>query len=539
MAGRASALLGRRSECDALDRLLDAARARREPRAGAARGARRRQDGPAALRRRARVGVPRRARRRRPVGDGDRVRGPASAVRAAARSARRASRPAARRAAHDVRAERRRPRRIASSSGWRCWACSPTPPRSDRCVCVVDDAQWLDQASEQALTFVARRLLAEPIALVFARRDLGSDREPTGLPELAIGGLRPVRCPGLLASAVSGPLDERVRDRIVAETRGNPLALLELPRGMTPAELAGGFGLPDAHGAARAHRGELRTARAGLARRLAAAAAARGGGAGRRSGAGVARRPSGSRSRSRRRTPRPRPSLLELDHRVRFPHPLVRSAVYRAASAGERQAVHRALAEVTDRALDPDRRAWHRARAAAGPDEAVAEELERSAGRAQARGGVAAEAAFLAQAAELTPDPARRAERQLAAADAKRRAGAFEPALALLARGRGRAARASSSASGSICCAPRSRSRSTAAATRPELLLRAAKQLEPLDARAGARDVPGGVVRRAVRRPPGRRGRAGWRWPRERVQGRRRRSRRPWRTSSSTGSRRS
>ncbi len=349
-------------------------------------------------------------------------------------------------------------------------------------VCVVDDSQWLDQASEQALTFVARRLLADPIALIFARRD----HEPMGVPELAISGLRPAESRALLASAVSGPLDERVRDRIVAETRGNPLALLELPRGMSPAELAGGFGLPDARGMpGRIEESFGRRVRAlpPDSRRLLLLAAAEPVGDPVLVWSGAERLGISVEAAH----PASAAQLLELGHRVRFSHPLVRSAVYRAAPAHERQAVHRALADVTDRALDPDRRAWHRARAAAHPDEEVAGELEHSATRAQARGGVAAEAAFLAQAAELTPDPARRAERQVAAADAMRRAGAFESSLALLA-----AAEAGPHDELLHVRIDLLRAQIAFVVDRgrdaPEFLLRAAKQLEPLDP-AAARET--------------------------------------------------
>jgi DNA-binding CsgD family transcriptional regulator len=299
-------------------------------------------------------------------------------------------------------------------------------------VCLVDDAQWLDRASAQALAFVARRLLAERIAIVFAVREPNDAGELTGLPELVVGGLADEDARWLLASAMPGRLDERVRDQIVAETRGNPLALLELPRGLTPAELAGGFGLPDARPlASRVEETFVQRVRAlpGETQRLLLVAAAE---------------PVGDVSllwraaeqlgiRGSAGWPAEQAALIELGIRVRFRHPLVRSAAYRAAHFGDRQEVHRALAEAIDPETDPDRRAWHRAQAVSGPDEAVADELERSADRARRQGGVAAAAAFLERAAELTPDPARRGARALAAAHAKLEAGSREAAEGLLA----------------------------------------------------------------------------------------------------------
>ena len=250
-------------------------------------------------------------------------------------------------------------------------------------VCVVDDAQWLDRASAQALAFVARRLVAESVGLVFAARE-PSD-ELAGLPELVVEGLRDGDARALLDSVLTGPLDERVRDQIVAETRGNPLALLELPAGLTPAELAGGFGLPGAVPLSGRIEESFRRRLDALpaeTRRLLLLAAAEPVGdpllvwrAAERLGIGA-----------EAATPAAEAGLLEFGARVRFRHPLVRSAAYRSASLQERQDAHRALAEATDPEVDPDRRAWHRAQAAPGPDEDVAAELERSAGRAQARG---------------------------------------------------------------------------------------------------------------------------------------------------------
>jgi DNA-binding CsgD family transcriptional regulator len=298
-------------------------------------------------------------------------------------------------------------------------------------LCVVDDGQWLDLVSAQTLGFVAHRLLAEQIGMVVAVRGENGAHAFAELPELVIAGLGHHDAGTLLDSVLTGPVDERVHARIVAETRGNPLALLELPRGLTPDELAGGFGLPGAMPlAGRIEDGFQRRLRQlpGEARRLLLVAAAEPVGdatllarAADRLGIGTepvaAARASG---------------LLEIGARVRFRHPLVRSAAYRAASPEEKLQVHEALAEVTDPAADPDRRAWHRAQATSQPDEQIALELTRRAGRAQARGGLAAAAAFLERAASLTPDPADRARRALAAARAKREAGALDVALGLL-----------------------------------------------------------------------------------------------------------
>ncbi|HEX5437795.1 MAG TPA: AAA family ATPase [Gemmatimonadaceae bacterium] len=299
-------------------------------------------------------------------------------------------------------------------------------------LCLVDDAQWLDLASAQVLGFVARRFVAEPMALVLAVREPRDEVVLENLPVMMVSGLNDSDARELLDSVVPGRLDERVRDRIVAETRGNPLALLELPLGLTAAELAGGFGLPDPRPLTRViEQSFLRRVRSlPLAtQRLLLLAAAEPMGdapllwrAAERLGIG-----SGASA------PAVAGGLMELGVRVRFRHPLVRSATYRAATASQRQEVHRALAAVTDARTDPDRRAWHRAHGSVGPDETVAGELERSADRAQGRGGIAAAAAFLERASALTPDPARRAARALAAAQAKFEAGAPNAADELLA----------------------------------------------------------------------------------------------------------
>ena len=296
-------------------------------------------------------------------------------------------------------------------------------------LCVVDDAQWLDKASALTLAFVARRLLAEPAGIVFAARQPGE--ELAHVPELEVHGLENGDARALLGMAVDFRLDERVRDRIVAETRGNPLALLELPRGLTAMQLAGGFGIaqPQALSVQIEESFVRRFEKlSDEARQLVLVAAAE---------------PLGDPLLVLRASERlgnvvsaveaETDGLLAIGERVIFRHPLVRSAVYRSADAGDRRAVHLALAEATDPQADPDRRAWHLAAAAAGPDEQVAAELERSAARAQARGGIAATAAFLERAAALTEDPARRAQRALAAAQASVQAGAFDAAHGLLA----------------------------------------------------------------------------------------------------------
>jgi DNA-binding CsgD family transcriptional regulator len=297
-------------------------------------------------------------------------------------------------------------------------------------LCVIDDAQWLDRASAQALAFGGRRLLAEPVMMLFAVRAPVS--ELAGLPELVVDGLRDSDARQLLTSVAPGRLDQRVVDQLVAEARGNPLALLELPRGLTPAELAGGFGLPEALPLEGRIENRFRQRLEALpedTRRLLLVAAADPTGdpalvwrAGARLGLTDAAL-----------EPLAGADLIEIDARVRFRHPLVRSAVYRGAAPDERRRVRAALAEATDPRVDPDRRAWHLAEATVGPDESVAAALERAAVRVQGRGGLSAAAAFLERAAALTPDPVRRAQRALAAAQAKYEAGALDDALTLLA----------------------------------------------------------------------------------------------------------
>jgi DNA-binding CsgD family transcriptional regulator len=348
-------------------------------------------------------------------------------------------------------------------------------------LCVFDDAQWLDRASAQVLAFVARRLLAERIAMAFAVREPGDAVADAlvGLPELRVEGLAHADAHALLDTAMPGRVDARVRDRFIAETRGNPLALLELPRGVTPSELAGGFGLPDWRPLTRRIEGRfherVRSLPSATQRLLLIAAA----------------EPLGDASLLWRAAedlgitadagaPAEAAGLISFGGRVRFAHPLVRSAIYRATDPRERRAIHAALADATDAHHDPGRRAWHRAYATATPDEAVAAELVGSAQRAQRRGGLTAAAAFLQRAAELTPDPSARVDRALDAAQAKLDVADAASASELLGAARlgpvDALQRARLERLGAQIAFSRRRGRDA-----PPLLLEAARRLEPLD----------------------------------------------------------
>jgi DNA-binding CsgD family transcriptional regulator len=299
-------------------------------------------------------------------------------------------------------------------------------------LCVIDDAQWLDDASVQTLAFVARRLLAEHIALVFAARRTVDRRELAGLPELVVTGLNDADARTLLRESLRIPLDDAVLDQLVAECAGNPLALLELPRAWESSDLAGGFAVPDAAPVSTRIEDSfvrrLQTLPISTRQLVLTAAADPSGDLGvlwqALASAGID---------ANAVEPAEAAGLITVDTRLRFRHPLVRSMAYGAASVDDRRAAHRALAAATDPTRDPDRRAWHCAQATAGPDDDVAADLEVCADRAQARGGLAAAAAFLEKAMELTPDPARRARRALAAAQVKARAGLGEAAASLLA----------------------------------------------------------------------------------------------------------
>jgi tetratricopeptide (TPR) repeat protein len=345
-------------------------------------------------------------------------------------------------------------------------------------LCAIDDAQWLDSESARALAFVARRLVAEKIELVFATRELGE--RLSDLPDLPIAPLERGDARALLESVLPARLDERVLERIIAETRGNPLALLELPRGLSPTQLAGGFGLlstaPLSAGIEDGYTRRLARLPPDARRLLLVAAA----------------EPVGDPAlvwRAAERLGIPESAaktveseqLLTLSPRVVFRHPLVRSAVYGSADLTERREVHRALAEVTDPEIDPDRRAWHRAQAAATPDEEVAAELERSATRAQARGGLAAAAAFLERAVALSPEPSRRAHRALAAAETKFHAGALEDALDLLQTAESGAAVDDLLRAHVHLLRAQIAFASTRGSDAPPLLLAAARELEPVD----------------------------------------------------------
>ena len=351
-------------------------------------------------------------------------------------------------------------------------------------VCLVDDAQWLDEASSQVLGFVGRRLLAEPVGLLFAVREAAGERLFPGLPALTVEGLTDEDARVLLTAAVPGQLDKRVRDRIVAETGGNPLGLLELAREMSEAELAGGFaGLPQAslpgHLQGRLQDHYLRRVRVlpGPAQQLMLLAAADPTGDATllwRAAQTLGLGPDAAAAADEEQ-------LLNIGSQVRFRHPLVRSAAYVAGSPEDRRAAHLTLAAATDAQTDPERRVWHLAAAATGPDEDVATALEQAAAKIQARAGVAASAAFLQRSVTLTAEPRRRADRALAAALANLHAGAFDIALGLLAQAEAHAVDDLQRARveqlrGQVEWA------SVSGREAPVLLLQAAKRLESLDA---------------------------------------------------------
>lgn len=344
-------------------------------------------------------------------------------------------------------------------------------------VCLVDDAHWLDRASAQALGFVARRLAADPIGLVLGTRHPA--QELAGLPELPLPALSDDGARTLLDSVLTGPLDTQVRDQIVAETGGNPLALLELVRGLPREQLAGGFGLPGAVPLSSRIEESFLRQMDGLpddTRRLLLLAAADPSG----DTALVCRAAASLGIPVQASAPAVEAGLARFSARVSFRHPLLRSAVYRSASAGERRTAHLALGEATDPDADPDRRAWHRAQGAPGPDEAVAAELERSAGRARGRGGPVAAAAMLEKAILLTADADRRADRLLAAAAAYLQVGSYDKAVELLAFAEAEPLKERQSTRIDVLRAHVAFA-SGLDSDAPPLLLKAARRLEPLD----------------------------------------------------------
>jgi DNA-binding CsgD family transcriptional regulator len=346
-------------------------------------------------------------------------------------------------------------------------------------LCLVDDAQWLDAGSIQIIGLVARRVRADSVGIIVAVRESAAVPDLDGLPALRLGGLPGHDARVLLRSAVTGRLETHVGDRLVAETGGNPLALLELPGRMTAAELAAGFEFPAA-GELPQHLQHQYLRRIDelpeATQRLMLLAAAEPFG----DAALVLRAGRSLGIDTGALVPAQAARLLDIGERVHFRHPLVRSAIYRAAPRDSRQRVHQALAEVSNADADADRRAWHRALAADGPDEDVAAELERSAERAQARGGAAATAALLERAVALTPDPSRRRGRAVAAAQVSVQAGAFTMARHLLAIAEGGPLEDFQRAQIDLLQAQLAFVSSRGTDATP-LLLAAARRLEPLD----------------------------------------------------------
>jgi DNA-binding CsgD family transcriptional regulator len=346
-------------------------------------------------------------------------------------------------------------------------------------VILVDDAQWLDRASSRVLEFVGRRLLAEAVVLLFAVREVGDERLFPALVDLTLRGLGRDDAEALLSEAVPGQLDDWVRDRIVAETGGNPLALLELTRGISAAELAGGFSAPATAGL----RGVIEDHYLRRVRKLPeltqlllllAAADPTGDAAlvWRAAESFAICRPAAAAAES--------DELITIRSRVRFRHPLIRSTVYAAATPEDRAAAHRALAAATHTNTDPERRVWHLATATTGPDEEVASQLEQTARQVEARAGLAAAAAFLRRAAELSAEPERRSDRALAAARANLQAGAFPVALDLVAEAAAFAV-SDLQRAGVEQLRGQIESASNPGSRAPVVLLRAARRLESLD----------------------------------------------------------
>jgi DNA-binding CsgD family transcriptional regulator len=299
-------------------------------------------------------------------------------------------------------------------------------------LCVIDDAQWVDRESLDTLAFVGRRLYADRMALLFAvRPEPGRQVHLEGLTDVPVGPLGEQHTLELLASVASGPVNVEVARRIVATTEGCPLAVTELARNLTAAQLGGGDVLPDPlplSGRLERHYIEQVRRLPSDTQLLVLLAAAQSSG----DQAALWRAADELGISRDAATPLDDGDLVDLGNRVAFRHPLIRSAVYGGAGAGARRRVHAALARVSDRASELDSHARHLAAASLGPDEEVASELERAALRAGDHGRYAAHAALLTRAAELTPDRERQVDRLLAAAQLHLTAGSPSRARAAL-----------------------------------------------------------------------------------------------------------
>jgi DNA-binding CsgD family transcriptional regulator len=305
-------------------------------------------------------------------------------------------------------------------------------------LCVVDDAHWLDAATAGALLFCAHRLGADRVALVFAARDAAwGTFDPQGLRELVLTGLDPAASHALLQARLGAATGPQVLERIVAETRGNPLALLELPAELTPDQLSGVDPLPSQlHLTSRVERLFLDRSRrlppdVQTALLLAAADDSSEPDVARRAAAAL-----GLDADADLQAAVDSGLLVESATSLSLRHPLVRSAVYQAATGAQRRQVHRALAEALSGHGDPDREAWHRASAAEGPDPAVVRALEGAGSRAQRRGGHVAALAAYERAAALCDDPTKRTGLTVAAARSAWACGRAGQAQALLSKAR-------------------------------------------------------------------------------------------------------
>ena len=345
-------------------------------------------------------------------------------------------------------------------------------------VCAVDDVEWLDDASAEVLAFVARRLESEPLVLLLTCGDpAGGGLRFNKLPELEVNGLSEADSRELLSRAAGSGLGDEVRDRLVGELEGNPLALLELARELTAAQLSGSSPLPDALPlSARLEETLLRGVRAlpSETQSLLLLVAAE------RSGEPDLLWRAADQLGISQSALGPAESVLRTGTQIAFRHGLVRAAVYASATEGLRRDAHLALAGAMDPVLDRHRAAWHSARASVGADESIAAELQASAETAMDRGGYPAAGAFLELSAQHTPKASRRATRRLDAVQAQLSAGALDKASTLLTQ-------ASADELNELQRAHARRLRASLAFARGEnghtwkLLLEAARELEPYD----------------------------------------------------------